>query len=229
MPKKPETAIMVNAIELLRLDFSRLKGYDRLYIGSEFCPNKLPTPEALVEAAKAFRGPLTLATPPLGRGGLDKLAPLLKAAAPAKGKLEVVVNDWGLLRFLKQDKNTRLFLGRMLMVEMREADKDTLDHLCRQYGVAGVEIDDPDAMKNLKDYKGSVHFHYPYRLKSFSRYCSYIRDFNSTPCLMDCGSVFVQMSQRAETYPVFMRGNAYFIPNKPIEHPLVSRLVRSFV
>lgn len=229
MPAKPETAILINAIDLLRPEALRLRGYDRVYVGSEFCPNKMPIADALKEVFKVFRGPVSLATPPLGRGGLDLTMPLIDAALPRSGQLEVVVNDWGLLRFLNANKRTKLFLGRLLMAEVGEMNKDLLNSFCSQYRISGVEIDTPAALDGLRDYKGKVHFHYPYRLKSVSRYCPYIRDFNYIPCGMDCGSVFVQMSQRAETYPVFMRGNAYFIPNRPAKHPLITRLVRSFI
>lgn len=224
-----ENAISLSVTDLPGLKASALKGSDRVYVGSEFCQNKLPSAEAFRRLAGLFKGPLTLVTPLLSDSGLDRAAALLKEIAPAKGKpLEVVVNDWGLLRLLKKNSRVRPVLGRLLMWEIGEMDKKFLNAFCREYRAAGVETDNSEILARLKGYGGNIHFHYPYRFKSVTRYCSYIRDFNSAHCSLDCGSEFVRLSHKAVPYPVFMQGNAYFIPNRPIKHPAISRLVKTY-
>ena len=225
-----ENAISLSATELPGLKPAALRGYDRVYIGSEFCQNRLPSAPAFLALAKAFKGPLTLVTPLLSDSGLDSAAALIKAVAPAKGKpLEVVVNDWGLLRLLKKNKRARPVLGRLLMWEIGCMDKKFLNAFCREYRVAGVETDNAEVLAALKGCAAQVHYHYPFRFKSVTRFCSYIRDFNSSPCSMDCGSAFVKLSHKDIPEPIYLQGNAYFIPNKPLKHPAIKRLVKTSV
>lgn len=223
-----ENAISLSATELPGLDASALKGFDRVYVGSEFCQNRLPSAAAFKGLAKLFKGPVTLVTPLLSDSGLDSAVKLVKAVAPASGKpLEVVVNDWGLLRVLKKNARVRPVLGRLLMWEIGEMDKDFLNAFCREYRAAGVETDNAEVLAKLEGYAGPVHYHYPFRFKSVTRFCSYIRDFNSSPCAMQCGSKFVKLSSPAIPEPIYLQGNAYFIPNKPLKHPAIKRLVRT--
>lgn len=225
-----ENAISLSATELPGLKPAALRGYDRVYIGSEFCQNRLPSAAAFRGLAKVFKGPLTLVTPLLSDSGLDSAVALIKAVAPAKGpSLEVVVNDWGLLRLLKKNKRVRPVLGRLLMWEIGEMDKKFLNAFCREYRAAGVETDNAEILGKLGGYSGPVNFHYPYRFKSVTRFCSYIRDFNSAPCAMQCGSAFVKLSHKDIPEPIYLQGNAYFIPNKPLKHPAIKRLVKTSV
>ncbi|MCM2266998.1 MAG: hypothetical protein NDI60_04405 [Elusimicrobiales bacterium] len=226
-----ENAISLSVSELPGLRPAALKGYDRVYIGSEFCQNKLPSAAAFLRLEKLFKGPVTLATPLLTDGGLDQALALIKKLAAAKRKkpLEVVVNDWGLLRLLKKNKLVRPVLGRLLMWEIGEMDKPFLNAFCREYRVAGVETDSAEVLAKLKGVSGPVHFHYPFGFKSVTRYCSYIRDFNSSACALECGPLFVRLSSKAIPEPIYMQGNAYFIPNKPLRNPLIKRLIKASV
>ncbi len=225
-----ENAISLSATELPGLKAAAFKGFDRVYVGSEFCQNRLPAVAAFKALGKVFKGSVTLVTPLLSDSGLDNAVKLIKAAAPAKGEpLEVVVNDWGLLRLLKRNPRVRPVLGRLLMWEIGEMDKTFLNAFCREYRAAGVETDNAEVLAKLKGYEGPVHYHYPYRFKSVTRFCSYIRDFNSAPCAMQCGSKFVKLSSPAIPEPIYLQGNAYFIPNKPLRHPAITRLVKTSV
>lgn len=225
-----ENAISLSVTELPGLKPAALRGYDRVYLGSEFCQNLLPPAAAFRALAGTFGGPLTLVTPLLSDSGLDAAAALVKAAAPAKGApLEVVVNDWGLLRLLRKNRRVRPVLGRLLMWEIGGMDKRFLNAFCREYRAAGVETDNAEVLAGLSGYDGPVHFHYPYRFKSVTRFCSYIRAFNSAPCSLQCGSAFIRLSHKAIPEPIYLRGNAYFIPNKPLKHPAITRLVKTSV
>jgi hypothetical protein len=226
-----ENAISLSVSELAGLKPAALKGFDRVYVGSEFCQNRLPTAAAFLKLEKIFRGPVTLTTPLLTDGGLDQAMALVKKLAAVKRRkpLEIVVNDWGLLRLIKKNKLVRPVLGRLLMWEIGEMDKPFLNAFCREYRVAGVETDNGEILEKLKGVSGPVHFHYPFRFKSVTRYCSYIRDFNSSPCALECGPAFVRLSSKAIPEPIYMQGNAYFIPNKPLKNLLIKRLVRTSV
>ena len=78
---------------------------DRIYIGDEFCPMRLPNDKAIVRYAQFSLindiG-LTLLTPVMTDIWLDRCAPVFDALANYVPKAEVVVNDLGTLHLLKR-------------------------------------------------------------------------------------------------------------------------------
>lgn len=86
---------------------------DRIYVGDEFCPSRLPLMKELklfCQSAKEKDLNLTLLTPVLTDHGLDKFSPLFEYLHENHTEAEVVVNDLGVLLFLKK-KYPRLRLG----------------------------------------------------------------------------------------------------------------------
>jgi hypothetical protein len=78
----------------------------RLYIGDEFCPHRLPDPkqlDAFFVFAEENRLALTLLTPPLSDRELERFSALWTALNQSKKNIEVVVNDLGVLLFLRQE------------------------------------------------------------------------------------------------------------------------------
>lgn len=82
---------------------SRSLPSSRLYLGSEFCPELLPTPEELHRAVLITRDAnlaLTLCTPPATEKYLPHVLALADFLAAREPEAEIVVNDWGVLRAL---------------------------------------------------------------------------------------------------------------------------------
>jgi hypothetical protein len=76
--------------------------YQRVYFGNEFCERLLPGPETVAEIMQSVLDrdlPFTLVTPYVTDAGISKVERLL-AALP--DETEVVFNDWGVLRILRQ-------------------------------------------------------------------------------------------------------------------------------
>lgn len=90
----------------------------RLYIGDEFCAHRLPNLDeldAFCRLADAKTGGLTFLTPPLSDEGIEKCSPLFNFLKENDPRTELVVNDWGVLFFLKQNYPFfQLSLGRLL-------------------------------------------------------------------------------------------------------------------
>ena len=90
----------------------------RLYVGDEFCLNRLPSVKEMdgfLGMARARNWPVTLLTPPLTDEGLEECVPLFSRLAEDDPGTEVVVNDWGALLFLKERyPGFRLATGRLL-------------------------------------------------------------------------------------------------------------------
>ena len=90
----------------------------RLYVGDEFCTHRLPGPaelDALCQLAKRENRALTFLTPPLTDAGMDRCCPLFDILKGLDLRTEVVVNDWGILLFLKEKyPSFQLSVGRLL-------------------------------------------------------------------------------------------------------------------
>lgn len=92
-------------------------GYTRLYYGIEFCQHQIPSLEELKTALR-FAGENSLAftfvTPYVAELGLKRLEPLFKHLQENAPETEIVINDWGVLFWLRTEfpfKN--LILGRI--------------------------------------------------------------------------------------------------------------------
>ena len=96
-----EKALALNPPELRRTGAAGLKGFGLLYLGDEFCEQLLPAADDLERAEKLFSGRTVLVTPLLSDAAIDRAERLLRAFSSAKKRLEVVVNDLGLLHLLR--------------------------------------------------------------------------------------------------------------------------------
>ena len=90
----------------------------RLYIGDEFCIHRLPSIDELdtiCQLVKRENRDLTFLTPPLTDDGMDRCRPLFDFLNERGLRTEVVVNDWGVLFFLKEKYPLfQLSVGRLL-------------------------------------------------------------------------------------------------------------------
>ncbi len=116
----------VERLQSLGVDF---EAFSRFYFGQEFCEHRVPTPEELTQAyafARQFGWNFSFVTgyapmPAFERihRDLDALA-RLAAEAEAPQPIEVIVNDWGVLRLLRRKfPQFRPVLGRLLTKQKR--------------------------------------------------------------------------------------------------------------
>lgn len=89
----------------------------RIYVGDEFCPHRLPTLQELLAFgawAEDHRLPITLLTPVMTDGELQRCIPLVEGFYRGHPDAEVVVNDWGVLHsFRDRYPGLRLSAGRV--------------------------------------------------------------------------------------------------------------------
>lgn len=101
----------------------------RVYIGTEFCENLIPTLPALREwyaKVRSLRAAFTLVTPYVTDAGLDRLKPLL-SFLDKQGSAEAVVNDWGVLTLLRDNyPHIEPVLGRLLTRQRRDPRMDQI-------------------------------------------------------------------------------------------------------
>lgn len=115
-----EQAIFISNIENLKYVTQE---YSRLYFGIEFCQNLIPSIEDL-ECVLRFvskkRLDFTLVTPFVTNEGFGKLKTQLNYLIKENPKSEIVINDWGLLRWInKTYPDLELTLGRLLTKQKR--------------------------------------------------------------------------------------------------------------
>lgn len=226
-----ERTISLAPFELGLVSAERLKGYDAVYLGGEFCENRMPAPVDYKKLAALFPGRVVTVTSILSERGLGRAADLLKKHLGEQKEFEMVVNDWGLLRLLR-DKyrgKARPVLGRLIIWEIARMDKAFLNSFCREYGIKSVEADCEPVLKQLAGFKGSINYHAPYRFRSTSRYCPHLKDFTSSPCARNCGAPVRLKNPKVLGEDLYLMGNAYFTPNRPVKHRLVRRTVETFL
>lgn len=137
------------------------QSFNRIYVGDEFCSNRLPLLTELkvfCQFAEEKQLNITLLTPVLTDEGLEKISPLFEYLKERLPETEVVVNDLGVLFFLKQKYPLfRLAVGRLLnkgfkdprlleanMLSSKEADEllndSTFDHMLFQEKMMELEV-----------------------------------------------------------------------------------------
>lgn len=99
--------------------------FSRLYFGNEFCERLAPLPHEVVAAYEAavHRGlRFSLLTSYVTNAGVDRYTRLFERLSSLSGDaIEVIVNDWGLLRLLRRGFPTlRLVLGRLMNRMLRD-------------------------------------------------------------------------------------------------------------
>ena len=227
-----ERTISLTPSDLNLVTAARLKDCDAVYLGSEFCQNKLPSPADFRKLRSLFPGRVVTMTAMLSDTGLQKAAELAAGFLSKQKSFEIVVNDWGLLALLnkKYPGKAKPILGRLLMWEIGRMEKKFLNYFCKTYAIEAVETDCSEVMEKLKGYKGRVHFNYPFRFRSVTRFCPLLRKFNSSPCAGACKGAPVKLTNpKVLDEPLYMRGNAYFTPNRPLKHKSIARLVETFI
>jgi hypothetical protein len=226
-----EKSISLTPWELSRAEPGALRGYASVYLGSEFCENKLPSLADLKKLRALHKGAVVVETSLLSNRGLRAAAALVKALSAEKKKFEIVVNDWGLLRLLKKDFSRFAvpLIGRLISWEIAEMDKKFLNAFCAEYKVRAIEADSPETLKRLEGLKIPVNFHYPLRFVSVTRFCPHTKAFNSAPCARACkGETLKLTNPAALPEPIYRRGNAYFAASRLPRHKSIARLVKMY-
>lgn len=224
-----EKSISIPPSQLKNLGASILKYYGHVYLGSEFCENQLPTKSEVLFLSKIYKGNIVLTTPILSEKGIIKVKSLINSLPKGLIK-EVVVNDWGLLRFLNE-KHPEIspILGRLIMHEVFPINKDFLNNFCREYNIGSVEIDNPEIISELKMFSGKINFNYPFQFRSVTRFCPYMKKFNSEKCHRFCDRIGAMKLRNKKVYSkdIVLFSTAYFIYNNTIpKEAKISRIVR---
>ncbi|HEA47179.1 MAG TPA: hypothetical protein ENH97_02070 [bacterium] len=239
-----EKAALISNLDNLSLITPK---HQRLYFGPEFCQHLLPSPPELKEAlnfARQRRLSFTLVTPFVTEEGLKKLIPLWEVLKDWQ-KSEVVVNDWGVLYFLRENyPEFFLVLGRLLSKQKRgprllnikdKIPQEMWNHFQRSYldlplvrnflfqkGIRRVELD--NLLQGIKgDPRIPASLYYPYTYVTTTRMCLTNACDQRTqplrsifPCRKECSIYTFKLTHRNMPLPLFIKGNTQFFKNEEI-------------
>lgn len=211
-----------------------------LYFGTEFCEDRLPDlaeAEAFCALARDRGWTATLLTPVVTTGGLDTIDRLLGALAAAGWSPDVVFNDWGVMRLLRErHPGLAARAGRLFNRALRDprafeegarpggappADAGRGVRLRRFLAGLGVEAleTDPDLDGGyLGDGSAGLHraLHLPYVFAASGRHCllkAAARPGRSMgalladPCARPCRDPAVRADRSDCAFPLWRAGN----------------------
>jgi len=191
-----ERALFVSKSQNLKYHISE---FTRLYFGNEFCERLIPSNRgidaAITFAVKKGLG-FTLVTPYCTELGLKRVKVLLKKIAREKPGSEVVFNDWGVFRTLKNSSYdltpvlgrllTKIKRGPRIMNMLDVLPKEGLEYLkssnltiplyaefLKKNRIERVELDNPLQGFDFERTDKGIHFslYIPFAFVTTTRFC----------------------------------------------------------
>ena len=244
-----EQAILITSLSALHNPALEWDKYSRVYFGSEFCIERLPSIDdliVLISFCEEHNKTFTLLTPYLPEEGIAKVEKLLDFLHNKGIYPEILIGDWGMLHFIpeKYGEKFPLVLGRIAAkqktgprVELikdispatyESSKKSHIDipafiNFLKQKGVQRIDLDMPLQGLDItlpEDSGISLSLNYPYTYISTTRQCP-IRE--SGAC--DCGESFLRLSSAQMPIPLYNRGNTVFLKhNDPLDISRISGL-----
>lgn len=239
-----EQTIFISKVENLRYVDSK---YSRLYFGNEFCQRLTPSLEDF-KVVKDFilkhKLDFTLVTPYVTNKGIADLRPILEYVIRDFSEAEIVINDWGVLKILKEEFSYSNFaLGRLLTKQKRgprilnlkdrvpktmiqhfkesNIDVPILSEFLVDNGIKRVELDNllQGIARESSLLKASLYF--PFAYITSSRFCLIassekgLRSFRSiSNCNKECQKYTFRLRHKAMPVDLFLKGNTQFFKNK---------------
>ena len=132
-----EKAIAMNPFD--KIEKRKLKKFDRVYIGSNFCQNLLPKIKKIEELYESGISKITLMTPLLTDSYLLKTMNLIENALKLKPELEVSANDLGVIDLIKGIKEIKILLARPVSHEFIRMNLNDLEGLIKDLNIKMIE------------------------------------------------------------------------------------------
>lgn len=224
---KPAKALALSAPAFRKAGPAALRGYDTLYLGDEFCQNLLPSAGDLGLALETFKGRAALVTPLLTDEVFDGVETLLRRFSSTKRRLEVVVNDLGLLHTLRgaYARRVSVSLGRVLGHRVKVMPPGFAAGFLKKHRVVRVELDDPALLPRFAVFGPKVSFHPAFRYISVTRFCPWELHWPG-PCGLACLGRARRLDHPRLPQPLLLKGQAYGICGGAVpRHPLIDRVV----
>lgn len=215
-----EDVIVINRPEDFKYWTSKFR---RIYFGNEFCPQLLPSKkdlDALMKFIKEKSLKLTLLTPQADSEGLETVKKTINYLARKQILEEVVVNDYGVLHYLKKGfPYCQVILGRMLSFSFPNCSGLFL----KKIGIRRLEFDNLGFIRVDKAQSiNAVSYYYPFMLFFATRYCpvaGIAHNKSKNPGIIKCSQECLKIGELKTKSPcllktAILRGNAQFVEKR---------------
>jgi len=223
-----EKALALNRHEWRKVRPAAFKGFSLLYLGDEFCGQLLPELADFKRAAGIFPGRTILLTPLLTDPEIDAIERIIRDCSSPKNRIEIVVNDLGLLDLIRERYagRVRVTLGRIFGHWIKVMPPVFARKFIKTNGVARIDIDDPSLPGRFSHFPGlKLSFRSPFRYLSATRFCPWERHWPG-PCAASCQGRMTQIRHSRLPQTLLLKGSAYGIRNAVIPaHPMIDRVV----
>lgn len=206
------TAIMLNG---RRLPPAGVVKSGLVYLGSEFCPNLMPTAAGFARARRLFGKPVVLVTPILSDKGLAAAEAVIKKHASRGERLEVVVNDLGLAaRARGYGAAVSITAGRVLLRSLSSSPDDFLRRFLAGNGVTRLEADSPALLARwLRLGVGPVSYHMPRAFAAVTRFCPWEKRWVDEKCGFSCLGRCAELAGAGLPAPLLLADCGYCVRN----------------
>ncbi|MBU2529428.1 MAG: hypothetical protein KKD35_00155 [Elusimicrobia bacterium] len=205
-----------------------LRKYDRVYLGSEFCQNILPSIDDINFLHDKGIKKISLLSGLMVTKRLQEFEKLLLPIFKNKKIIEIAVNDLGLLRFLNLNypKRSDILLGRPVSIDYMRMSEKFLKSFFKKYNIKRIESDENNMVENLSPKSFlKVSFHFPLRYVCMTCYCPFEKKI-ALSCRHSCENKILKLKHsKMDKSPLILHNNAYFFQNEPSYHKAVKRLV----
>ncbi len=223
-----EFAITINRINDLKHWNTK---YKRLYIGNEFCPRLLPGDYELrkiIEFANNQKLKISLMIGYTDCGSFNNVIGFLNSFTKGIAD-EVIVNDWGVYQFVKENTKHKIVIGRVLSKFLAVHEKKTLDKL----RISRLEFNDYKFAKTVNFPNIANSIYYPYLFIGATRYCPFVQISNNISlnpgilnCTKECLNYKVMVLKNKDiNEDIYLKGNALFIKAESITCKNINRII----
>jgi len=225
--KNIQTAIFTN-----KPSKERISGFDRVYLGEEFCSRLLPDLKSLIDNIKIVKEnnkQLSLVFPPLEEIHIGYVKEILKKVYDIIPEAEIIFNDWAILNMIKDYSSFKLSIGRLIsgqQISTRYKKENIIDADLKlfldEHNIQRIEVNNYPGKINEFDnvfntkFKGSLN--YPFTYITSTYYCSIagLAPQNKTmQCKKDCRDYIFELEYPKEIIKeyesVLIRGKTRFV------------------
>lgn len=164
-----ESVILIKDLEYV----DRIRRFDKVYFGSETCEEFIPSLDLLSKVSEYTARKVTLVTSIITDKGLNRIKLLIESNID-KYVDEIIVNDLGLLRYLKKSNfSFKIIMGRLLDKIIGFQDPDFF----REYDIArrvySTSTKNDNEMSHENHDVINFDYYYPYKTMSVTRLCKF--------------------------------------------------------
>jgi len=220
-----ERAVSITPLELGALTRKVLQGYERVYLGSEFCQHLLPSLDEVRELKDKGVKELTVLTPLLPTAQLRSFLKLFDRILGLFPGAELSLGDLGLMRAVNRayGGSVPLLLARPVSADFIRMDERFLARFFSENNLRLLETDEPDRIAAFRGRGVKFSFHYPFKYLSMTRLCPFMK---GGVCSRACAGRTLKIQQTAPYRgSFFLKNNFYFAENRGLPPEGVARTV----